>query len=65
MATLIPTNMVQINRDGDFTKKESSFAENFPCLLSSSILNLLEDKKAISTPEKKAEISKVIIRNRA
>lgn len=52
--------MVPIKRDGCLRKPDNNRAENAPCLLSSSIFNLLEVKKAISIPEKKAEKNKVI-----
>ena len=51
---LIPRSEVIINREGDLTKKERIRAEKIPCALSSSMRNLLLDKKAISNPEKNA-----------
>ena len=52
-------SMLAINREGDLTKFQRMRAEKLPWLLSSSILNLLEDRKAISVPAEKAEKRRV------
>jgi len=47
--------MVAINLDGCLLKKLTMPAKAFFCFLSISTLSLLEETKAISIPEKKAE----------
>jgi hypothetical protein len=54
-------SMVAINLEGDFTKFHKILAEKLPWLRSSSILNLFEERKAISVPEANAEKSREII----
>ena len=54
-AILFPISIVPKNVEGSFINLEIINADNVPFFLSSSILNLLEVKKAISTPEKNAD----------
>ena len=54
-AILLPINIVAINHAGLSVKKDKIRALISPLLLSNSILSLLEEIKAISIPEKKAE----------
>jgi hypothetical protein len=56
---LFATKVVVRNCDGFFTKKAKTLAENCPFLLLNSILNLLDERYAISIPEKKAENNSV------
>ena len=57
-AILLPINIVAINHAGLSVKKDKIRALISPLLLSNSILSLLEEIKAISIPEKKAEHAK-------
>lgn len=52
---LLAISMLAMNVDGFLTKFQSILAAKFPWLLSSSILSLLAERKAISDPEAKAE----------
>ena len=54
-AILFPTSMVAIYLEGCLRKYETIPERNFCCLRSISIRNLLDETKAISIPEKKAE----------
>lgn len=56
---LLPTNMAPIKSDGFFKNPAIKRALSIPCLLLSSTLNLLAEKKAISIPEKKAESTRL------
>ena len=57
-ALLLPINIVVINQAGLSVKKDKIRALISPLLLSNLILSLLEEIKAISIPEKKAEHAK-------
>ncbi len=52
---LLPTSMVAMNSPGLLVKNEIILEPKAPCFLSSSIRSLLDEIKAISIPEKKAE----------
>ena len=54
-AVLFPISIAAINQAGLLEKKDKILALKSPFLLSNSILSLLDEIKAISMPEKKAE----------
>ena len=56
---LFPTRMVLINLDGVLIYFAQTIAHFTPCPLFNSIRNLFADKKAISSPEKKADKRRV------
>ena len=58
---LLPTNMVEIYWSGLRKKIPNILLERLRCFLSNSYRNLLEEIKAISIPEKKAEKANDII----
>lgn len=55
---VLPIRVVPINEEGFSKNFERIFPEIMPCWLWSSMCSLLEETKAISIPEKKAEKSK-------
>jgi hypothetical protein len=57
-ATLFPMSIVAINLEGFAVNRDKIFPRKSPCFFSSSIWILLEDTKAISIPEKKADSNK-------
>src|SRR4249920_3519886 len=54
-ATVFPISVVPINAEGFFKNLDIMMPHVWPRLPCSSICNLLDDKKAISIPEKKKE----------
>jgi hypothetical protein len=52
---VLPISIVPMNCDGLWLKFEMIFALRIFCFAFSSKYNLLDETKAISTPEKKAE----------
>tara|TARA_B100001540_G_scaffold46983_1_gene41941 strand:+ start:1526 stop:1789 length:264 start_codon:yes stop_codon:yes gene_type:complete len=59
-AILFPTNIVVIKSDSFLEKYAIIEDGNLPVLLSNSSCNLLDETKAISMPEKKAENKSVM-----
>ena len=59
---LLPSNIAPINLAGFFKNEESTLAVKLPLLLSNSILSLLAETNAISSPENIAEANIAIIK---